>query len=82
MDFLLYHLEGAAKEELRLWPDKEKNTPEAVFRVPPNSFGEGLPSMQAMRKFFERRQKEKESILPCIDGAPVTGGMPQPWCSN
>ena len=30
VDFLLYHLEGAAKEELRLRPDEEKNTPEAV----------------------------------------------------
>lgn len=62
VDFLLYHLEGAAKEELRLRPDEEKNTPEAVFKVLRSSFGEGLSSTQAMRKFFERRQKEKESI--------------------
>jgi len=33
VDFLLCHLEGAAKEELQLWPDEEKNTPEAVFQV-------------------------------------------------
>ena len=59
VDFLLYHLEGAAKEELRLQPDEEKNTPEAVFRVLQNSFGKGLTSTQAMRKFFERRQKER-----------------------
>ena len=62
VDFLLYHLEGAAKEELRLRPDEEKNTPDAVFKVLRSSFGEGLSSTQAMRKFFERRQKEKESI--------------------
>ena len=62
VDFLLYHLEGAAKEELRLRPDEEKNTPEAVFKVLRSSFVEGLSSTQAMRKCFERRQKEKESI--------------------
>lgn len=31
--FFLYHLEGAAKEELQLQPDVEKNTPEAVFQL-------------------------------------------------
>ena len=61
MDFLLYHSEGAAKEELRLRPDEE-NTPDTVFQILRSSFGEGLTSTQAMRKFFERRQKEKESI--------------------
>ena len=61
VDFLLYHLEGASKEELRRWPDEEKNTPEAIFQVLRSSFGEGLTSTQAMRKFSEWRQKEKES---------------------
>lgn len=62
VDILVYHLEGAAKEELRLRLDKGKNTPEAVFRVLQRSFCEGLTSTQAKRKFFERRKKEKESI--------------------
>jgi len=62
VDFLLYHLEGAAKEELPLWPVEEKNTPDAVFQILRSSFGEGLTSTQAMRRFFERQQNEKESI--------------------
>ena len=32
VDFLVYHLEGAAEEELQLRLDEGKNTPEAVFR--------------------------------------------------
>ena len=72
MDFLLYHLKGAAKEELRLRPDEEKNTPEAVFGVQlRNSFGEGLTSTQAMRKFFDRRQKGKESLQDYSHGLMV-----------
>ena len=62
VDFLVYHLEGAAEEELQLRLDEGKNTPEAVFRVLQRSFCEGLTSTQAKRKFFERRKKEKESI--------------------
>ena len=62
VDFLLYHLQGAAKEELRLRPDEEKNTPEALSRVLRSSFGEGRISTQAMRKFFERRERERESV--------------------
>ena len=62
VDFLVYHLEGAAKDELRLRLDEGKNTPEAVFRVLQRSFCEGLTSTQAKRKFFERRKKEKGSI--------------------
>ena len=62
MDFLLYHLEGDAKEELRLQPDEEKNTPEAVFRVLRNSFGEGLTSTQAMRKSLSGGRRKRS---PC-----------------
>ena len=62
VDFFLYHLEGAAKKVLRLRLDKEKNTPAAIFQVLLSSFGEGLTSTQAMRKFFKWWQKERESI--------------------
>ena len=59
VDFLLYHLEGAAKEELRLRPDEEKNTPEAVFKVLRSSFGEGLSSTQAMRNSSSRGKRKR-----------------------
>lgn len=62
VDFLLYHLDGAAKEEVRLRPTEERANPAAVFTILRNSFGEGLTSTQAMRKFFERRQRERETI--------------------
>ena len=62
VDFLLYHLEGAAREEVRLRPAEERTNPAAVFKILRGTFGEGLTSTQALRKFFERRQKERESI--------------------
>ena len=62
VDFLIYHLEGAAREEVRLRPAEERNNPAAVFKILRGTFGEGLTSTQALRRFFERRQKERETI--------------------
>ena len=62
VDFLLYHLEGAAREEVRLQPAEERTNPAANFKILRGAFGKGLTSTQALRKFFERWQKERESI--------------------
>ena len=62
VDFLLYHLDGVAKEEVRLRPAEERASPAAVFKVLRDCFSEGLTSTQALRKFFERRQKDRESV--------------------
>ena len=62
VDFLLYHLDGAAKEEVRLRPPEERASNADVFKILRNSFGEGLTSYQAMQTFYERRQKERETI--------------------
>lgn len=48
VDFLLYHLDGAAKEELRLRLPEERASSSDVFKILCNSFGEGLTSYQAM----------------------------------
>ena len=62
VDFLLYHLDGAAKEKVRLRPQEERASSADVFKILRNSFGEGLTSYQDMQKFYERRQKERETI--------------------
>ena len=62
VDFLLYHLDGVAKEEVHLRPAEERASPAAVFKVLRDCFSEGLTSTQALRKFFERRQKDRESV--------------------
>ena len=61
VDFLVYHLEGPAKDEVRLRPPTEWATPDDIFKVLRASFGEQLTATQALRKFFGRRQQEKET---------------------
>ena len=60
VDFLMYHLEGAAREEVRLSEDRGNKA--AIFKILRDTFGEGLTPTQALRKFFERRQRERGSI--------------------
>lgn len=62
VDFLLYHLEGIARDEVRLRPSGQRSTPAGVFKILRDCFCEGLTETQALRKFFERRQKDRESI--------------------
>jgi hypothetical protein len=62
VDFLMYHLDGAAKDEIRLRPAGERERPAQLFKILRDSFGEGLTSTQAMRKFFERKQRDRETV--------------------
>ncbi|KAK3745236.1 hypothetical protein QZH41_001846 [Actinostola sp. cb2023] len=61
VDYLVYHLEGAAKDEVRLRPATEWNTPALVMKILRACFSEQLTETQAMRTFFERRQGDRES---------------------
>ncbi|KAK3711604.1 hypothetical protein QZH41_017509, partial [Actinostola sp. cb2023] len=62
VDYLVYHLDlGAAKDEVRLRPATEWNTPALVMKILRACFSEQLTETQAMRKFFERRQGDRES---------------------
>ncbi|PFX11688.1 hypothetical protein AWC38_SpisGene24490 [Stylophora pistillata] len=61
IDFLFYHLEGAAKEDVRLRPADDRDSPTAIFNVLRDCFGEGLTGTQALRRFFERKQRDRES---------------------
>ena len=54
VDFLLYHLEGAAGEEFHLRPSEEEANRTAIFKILHSVFGEGFTSTQALSKFFER----------------------------
>ena len=65
IDFLLYHLEGAAKEEVRLRPAENTASPTAIFKVLHDCFGEELTSIQALRRFFECKQRDRESVPTC-----------------
>ena len=56
VDTLLFHLEGVAKEEVKLWPTTQWSTPPGVFNTLSEVFSEQLTETQARRKFLARRQ--------------------------
>ena len=49
VDFLVYHLEGAVKDEVRLRPVSEWSTPADLFKVLRTSFGEQLTANASVR---------------------------------
>ena len=62
MDFLPYHLDSVAKEEVRLHPAEKRAIPATVFKVPRDCFSEGVTNTQASWKFFKKRQRNYESV--------------------
>ena len=62
MDFLLYHLDSVAKEEVRLHPAEKRAIPAAVFKGLRDCFSEGLTSTKAQWNFFKKRQRDHESV--------------------
>lgn len=61
VDTLLFHLEGVAKEEVKLRPTSQWSSPGGVFQILREAFSEQLTETQARRKFFARRQGDRES---------------------
>ena len=61
VDFLVPHLEGPAKEEIR-FHKSELSDSEAVFKALQEVFGEKLTATQLLCKFRNRRQEQGEGI--------------------
>ena len=62
VDTLIFHLEGVAKEEVKLRPTSQWSSPSGVFTILREVFSEQLTETQARRKFFARRQGDRESV--------------------
>jgi len=62
VDTLLFHLEGVAMEEVKLRPTSQWSSPTGVFQILREAFSEQLTETQARRKFFERRQGDRETL--------------------
>jgi hypothetical protein len=62
VNFLFDCLEGAARDEIRLRQADEWGTPDMLFDVLREVFGEKLTKTQLMQRFFARKQKERENI--------------------
>ena len=54
-DFLLSHLKGAAKSEVRL--QKECKDADSIFHVFPQSFGGSRSGVQLLRQFYDRKHR-------------------------
>ena len=56
------HMTISLIEEVHLRPSDERADKTGIYHILRSAFGEGLTSTQAFRKFFERGQRERESI--------------------
>ena len=55
VDFIMSHLEGPAKEEVRMYSKKERSNPDFLLEVLTQAFGEKRSSSQLLKLFYERR---------------------------
>lgn len=62
VDTLIFHLEGVAKEEVKLRPSSQWSTPSGVFQILREAFSEQLTETQARRRFFARKQGDRETV--------------------
>ena len=61
-DFIMSHLEGPAKKEVRMYSKKERSNPDFLLEVITQAFGEKRSSSQLLKLFYERKQKENETL--------------------
>ena len=58
VDFIMSHLDGPAKEEVRMYSQKERSNPDFLLDVLTRAFGEKRSSCQLLKMFYEHKQKE------------------------
>lgn len=61
-NFILSYLEGPAKEEMKLFAKSDLKEPEKIFDRLRESFGEKRSVPQLLKAFYDRRQKEGETL--------------------
>lgn len=55
------YLDGPARDDLRWRKDDEKDTPEKIFKILSETFGDKRTTAAAKSRFYERKQKEGET---------------------
>ena len=60
--FIMSNLDGPAKEDIRLLDSDVQKNPELVFTALQEAFGERRSLPQLLRLFYERHQRENESL--------------------
>ena len=61
-NFVLSYLEGPAKEEMKLYPKSDLTNSDKIFDLLQESFGEKRSVPQLLKAFYERRQREGETL--------------------
>ena len=77
VDFIMSHLDGPAKEEVRMYRQKERSNPDFLLDVLTRAFGEKRSSCQLLKMFYEHKQKEHfrpqgKTLLPTGDWLRLT----------
>ena len=62
LDFVTSHLEGAAREEVQLFPKEDRENPDRILNILLEAFGEKRSLPQLLKLFYERRQRDGESL--------------------
>ena len=62
VNFLYDHLEGVARDEIRLRPGNEWDKPDSFYTILRDVFGEKLTKTQLLQRFFSRKQRDQEHI--------------------
>lgn len=60
--FMFQHLEGAAREEVKLRPECDRNTVEKLVSILQEVFGVKATGVQLQRQFFECKQRSSQSL--------------------
>ena len=61
-NFVLSYLEGPAKEEMKLYPKSDLTNSDKIFDLLQESFGEKRSVPQLLKAFYDRRQREGETL--------------------
>ena len=62
LSFLIAHLEGPAREEVRHAPSDEKDCIDKIFTLLVSAFGENRSNAQLKRELYDRVQGSRESV--------------------
>ncbi|KAK6184673.1 hypothetical protein SNE40_007100 [Patella caerulea] len=62
VEFILGHLDGPAKEELRYRPAADKKNPEEILDLLVEVFGERSSVTELLGQFYQTKQDEKQSL--------------------
>lgn len=62
VDFLISHLEGPAKDEIRYRASPEKNTPQKILTILKDAFGERVTTSELMTEFYQCKQDYSETL--------------------